>query len=414
MTEWNDIERLVHDRIDGSTTPADDAKLDAALASDPELARRARELVELVDGLRGLDRERAPTDFAQRVMQRVDAARLGGRRGWNWSALGPALMAAAAIVVAAVWIGRDDTMPPTLGARAPAVEEAVANDAAPPAAAAPKKSDRPLPGGTEAKPAPAPSAPAAGFLSGGAPDDAVLDALESALQRNVWDFGVASDDALKDEEAKDDRDEASVEKSAVDPVSSTTADSESADDVRIVLLRRGASERKQRGVAARTDERGSSRALEDLLPAPLSSDASERSDLAAKRGDSKSQTAPTDGEESDRWSELAQRHADRVRDVALDDDALAALIERARERGFVALELDDESLALEPSPASVAQEERASLGRYRWREIVANGGESRTKDKAAESATAPPRPTMKKASPDATKRRRTIVVLVDD
>ena len=75
MTRWDEIERLVHDRIDGLTSAADDAKLDAILAADPELSRRARELHDVVAGLRSLDREQAPADFTRRVMDRVEATR---------------------------------------------------------------------------------------------------------------------------------------------------------------------------------------------------------------------------------------------------------------------------------------------------------------------------------------------------
>lgn len=358
MTHWDDIERLVHDRIDGIASAADEAKLDAILASDPELARRARELTDVVAGLRSLDREQAPADFTRRVMDRVESARGGAARRWSWRMAGPALMAAAAIVVAALWIGRSDLTPPTLEAQAPVGSRDVWSE--PPAAPASKA--KPMPGAAiESKREEAPERfdddiATLGFVGRpkgeSADPDPVLDALSAALRDHARVLEL-------DDVSKEDADEATND--AVPPVPAERDDDRARADadgedagaaVRVILLRRSAVERKQKSVdkspTAGGAPRGPFDGFDGLLPADQSTGGHGRK---AKYRAPKNASDPAG---SDALSALATTHAERLRDVELDDAELATLLRVASERGYDAFELDPASIGTSAAPAPSA------------------------------------------------------------
>lgn len=93
---------LLHDLLDGCLAPGAERELHARLLREPALRRRLEELERVVGGLRELRSERAPADFALRVMGAIDAgARAGGARRPTWLASVPALAAAAGLALAA-------------------------------------------------------------------------------------------------------------------------------------------------------------------------------------------------------------------------------------------------------------------------------------------------------------------------
>ncbi|MCC7168850.1 MAG: hypothetical protein IT459_00245 [Planctomycetes bacterium] len=358
MTRWDEIERLVHDRIDGLTSAADDAKLDAILAADPELSRRARELHDVVAGLRSLDREQAPADFTRRVMDRVEATRGASARHWTWRMAGPALMAAAAIVVAALWIGRGDLTPPTLEASAPVGSRDVWSESAP-APADEKPTGRPVPGAVVEPnggepPGRAEGEVGLGFVGRSTGSDAVLDALTTALRDHAFrsELGDVS---------KEDGDEAANDVVPAAPVPAMrntdrmpTGDdgTDAGDAVRVILLRRSTAERKQKSAERSSTggiaPRGPRDPFAELLPPDEFTGGNGRK---AKYRDPKN-AADTAG--SDALSALAATHAERLRDVALDDAEFATLLRAASDGGYDAFELDPVSIGTSTAAATPA------------------------------------------------------------
>lgn len=430
MTHWDDIERLVHDRIDGLTSAADEAKLAAILASDPELARRACELTDVVTGLRSLDREQAPADFTRRVMDRVASARGASARGWTWRMAGPALMAAAAIVVTALWIGRGDRMPPTLEASAPAGSRDVWSESA----AAPASKAKSMPGATiESKREEAPGrfdddTATLGFVGRpqdeSAEPDPVLDALTTALRDHARVLEL--DDAAKDDLDESESDAAPPAPAAparnVDRPQARDDGENESEAVRVILLRPAAIERKQKPLGQSRAGAAKVSVLDGLLP-PTSIPGGLGG--KAKSGESKNRTESARSAASDALRTLASTHAARLRDVELDDAALAAFLRAANEKGYDAFELDPASIeAAAPSAVDAPREKDAADGKDQSkaaetsveRDVVRGVGALRwlpipsPTDAAADAREVGTEAVMKKAVRERP-RRRTIVVL---
>jgi anti-sigma factor RsiW len=95
----------LHDYLDGNLPPDEKARFEAALASDPDLRGRLRELHELDDALGTLPGHAAPRDFTARV---VRAAR---RRRWGAILRLAVPLAAAAGVALAVLSTRRPVAP---------------------------------------------------------------------------------------------------------------------------------------------------------------------------------------------------------------------------------------------------------------------------------------------------------------
>ncbi|MGE3313963.1 MAG: hypothetical protein AB7O26_02525 [Planctomycetaceae bacterium] len=105
--------------FDGEITPEERARVDALLASDPQARKSLEECRKLSGYLRELATPHAPTEFSAAVMQTIERQMLLGRvdetasvpapqppkRTGRWAS-GAVLMAAAAMVLVAVFVGR--------------------------------------------------------------------------------------------------------------------------------------------------------------------------------------------------------------------------------------------------------------------------------------------------------------------
>jgi hypothetical protein len=419
MTEWNDIERLVHDRIDGALSAADTAKLEALLARDPALAQRARELAAMVRDLRSLADESAPPDFARRVMARVEVVQAPRQSRSAWRAGLPAALAAAAMIVAALWVGRGSMMPPTLTAEAPAQFRDASDDAASDAirnskrkAGAPKAVA--ADDGVELKRDDRTASPEPGFMAGAreerteaaAPSDALLDALASTLRDGALVRGIDASEVevskLEESELPGAVPSTDSPKAQADALHWSKADGDDDADSapRVILLRRVAVDDKRRG-SARNGLDGAA-ALDALLPP------AERSNAAYKET---AKSAPSPANEAndakpDALVALVRANESRMRDVALDDAALEELLDRARGTGFDAFALDTSAFAGTSKDAEASREEDAEAparaSALRWIPLNAR----------SQSATPPPAGgQLKSAKREAPPRRRTILIL---
>jgi anti-sigma factor RsiW len=75
-----DVEELFSGAVDGALGAADDARLKAALAADPALARKFQQYQRTIALLKGAPREKAPAMLATTIMRRVRRRRAFDRR----------------------------------------------------------------------------------------------------------------------------------------------------------------------------------------------------------------------------------------------------------------------------------------------------------------------------------------------
>lgn len=126
MNRFDDIEPRLHDLIDGRLDPLEERELRNLLARDADLDRRFRELQWLVGNLSVLRDDRAPAQFAGRVLaaiERDEAAPVRGhlRRLPRW--LGSLAAVVLFSVLAGLWVAtlarRDGSYESALSDRAP-------------------------------------------------------------------------------------------------------------------------------------------------------------------------------------------------------------------------------------------------------------------------------------------------------
>lgn len=112
MSDRERLERLLDERLDGNLGEAEQAQLDAALAGDPQLARKARQLEELVEDLRTLPQAvEPPRDLWPQIERRTVASSMPRGRSRLWLAAAAMVCALGLAFLIGRWTGETGPRP---------------------------------------------------------------------------------------------------------------------------------------------------------------------------------------------------------------------------------------------------------------------------------------------------------------